>query len=258
MHGHSIQPMTPEYHHQVHQNMDGAVTIQDSGSLMLSGQFCTVQPSPRAVPPSLMTEKYDGGHAEGAHVGHGAALPLPTLDALNEAILAPKGHAGETANQIPASHSVLYPVAYNISHESSPSSPGGAEGGDPPTSTSFTLRKGENSMAAGESANDRTVVSGALLKLSRPGCCCSRRWLRRFFIIKGRSLQYYHGNFASGVPRKCWDISFCTYVNVGTYQRQNNAFEIQVEGQSLILSACKSSVQVHEFIVYKRQCSADS
>lgn len=246
VHERSIQPMTPE--HQVHQNVDGAMTVQESGSLTLSGQFCTVQPSPRAVPPSLIAEKYGNANAEVAHSCQEAfEPPVPTIDALNEAILGAKVQAGNL-HHMPASLNVLYPVAYN-SHESSPSSPGGGEGCDPPTSTSFENPAGEKSMkderAAADSSTDRTVVSGALLKLSRPGCVCSGRWSRRFFIIKGRSLQYFHGNFANGLPRRTWDISSCTYHDVGTHQRQNNAFEIQVEGRSLMLSACESIAKVH-------------
>lgn len=203
-----------------------------------------MRPSPRASMPSLMADK--AAHADQAS----QRTAVPTVEALKGAILGlsaaprPPELADESANQMPASHDVLYPVAYNSSHASSPSSPGGGAAGNPPTSASVTLNGNEHRVqcdSTADGSNPRTLVSGALLKLSRPGCCGKGRWSRRFFIIKGRSLQYYRSNFASGNPRGCWDISSCTFHDLGTYQHQHNTFEVQVYGRSLMLSACKST-----------------
>jgi len=243
--------MDPEHH--VHH---GTGHTEDGGAHTISGEFCQVRPSPRAGPPSLMAEK----------AAHGDRAPqrttVPTVEALKGAIMGPSAAprppslADESANQMPATRDALYlpTVAYISSHASSLSSPGGGGAGHSPTLTSMTLKGNEHGVQcdnAADGSNPRTLVSGALLKLSRPGCCGKGRWSRRFFIIKGRSLQYYQSNFASGNPRGCWDISTSTFHDVGTYQQQHNTFEVQVYGRSLMLSACKSTSFLMRFGVWR-------
>lgn len=63
----------------------------------------------------------------------------------------------------------------------------------------------------------------------------------RSSIVSHRSLSHKHLSHENGEneqtqPRKTWDISECSFQNVGVFQGQHNTIEIQLPGRTLMLS----------------------